>query len=227
MGENEQGGMLRVVVVVGLVALIAAVIIGGVVVSKANMNKHINDTTSLVEKQANAVSSRNLILNSSGMNASATNRPGVRPNGAGTTNTNSTIAYNPDSITITYTGNGAQEWYYALAESYQSYAGGTLDKTKQYTISVDVKGTAPSAAFRVNNDYSPSVSINNKTWTRLTYTFTFPVMSGNNADKYYIRLNAMNGSTNGNFVPGQTLSFRNFKLEAGNKATDWTSAPED
>ena len=27
MGENEQGGMLRVVVVVGLVALIAAVVI--------------------------------------------------------------------------------------------------------------------------------------------------------------------------------------------------------
>ena len=56
MGENEQGGMLRVVVVVGLVALIAAVIIGGVVVSKANMNKHVTATTSLVEKQANTAS---------------------------------------------------------------------------------------------------------------------------------------------------------------------------
>lgn len=55
MGENEQGGMLRTVVVVGLVALIAAVAIGGVVVSKASMNKHINNTTSLVEKQANKV----------------------------------------------------------------------------------------------------------------------------------------------------------------------------
>ena len=53
MGENEQGGMLRTVVVIGLVALIAAVIIGGVVVSKANMNKHVMATTSLVEKQAN------------------------------------------------------------------------------------------------------------------------------------------------------------------------------
>ena len=53
MGENEQGGMLRVVVVIGLIALIAAVVIGGVVVSKANMNKHIDNTTSLVAKQAN------------------------------------------------------------------------------------------------------------------------------------------------------------------------------
>lgn len=37
MGENEQGGMLRTVVVVGLVALIAAVIIGGVVGMKASL----------------------------------------------------------------------------------------------------------------------------------------------------------------------------------------------
>ena len=53
MGENEQGGMLRVVVVLGIIALIAAVVIGGVVASKANMNKHVNDTTSLVGKMAN------------------------------------------------------------------------------------------------------------------------------------------------------------------------------
>ena len=223
MGENEQGGMLRTVVVVGLVAMVALIITLGVVGLKNNMNDGISSTTSRVLAEG----SRNLILNSSGMNASATNRPSMRANGVGTTNTNSTIAYNPDSMTITYTGNGSQEWYYALAESFQNYAGSTLDKTKQYTISVDVKGTAPSAAFRVNNAYSPSVSINNTTWTRLTYTFTFPVMGGDYADKYYIRLNAMNGNTNGNFVPGQTLSFRNFKLETGNKATDWTAAQED
>ena len=228
MGENEQGGMLRTVVVVGLVALIAAVIIGGVVVSKANMNKHVNDTTSLVAKQTDAVTSRNLILNSSGINASDTNRPAMQSNGLGSAVAyNATVTYNPDSITLTYTGTGTQEWYYAIAEAYQSYASGNLDKTKQYTMSVDVKGTVPSAAFRVNNSFSPSVSINNKTWTRLTYTFTFPPLTGDYADKYYLRLNALNGNTNGNFVSGQTLSFRNFKLETGNTATDWTSAPED
>lgn len=56
MGENEQGGMLRTVIVLGLIALIAAVVIGGVVGLKSDMNKHINNTTSLVEKQANAAS---------------------------------------------------------------------------------------------------------------------------------------------------------------------------
>ena len=40
MGENEQGGMLRTVVVVGLVALIAAVITLGVVGLKSNMTKN-------------------------------------------------------------------------------------------------------------------------------------------------------------------------------------------
>lgn len=42
MGENEQGGMLRNVVVVGIVALIAAVVIVGVVGMKASMNKNTN-----------------------------------------------------------------------------------------------------------------------------------------------------------------------------------------
>lgn len=37
MGENEQGGMLRVVVVVGLVALIAAVVIFAVIKLKGTM----------------------------------------------------------------------------------------------------------------------------------------------------------------------------------------------
>ena len=45
MGENEQGGMLRTVVVIGLIALIAAVIIGGVVAVKASMIDH--QTTAL------------------------------------------------------------------------------------------------------------------------------------------------------------------------------------
>ena len=50
MGENEQGGMLRTVVVIGLIALIAIVIISGITLSKLNMNNHVDDTTSLVKK---------------------------------------------------------------------------------------------------------------------------------------------------------------------------------
>lgn len=50
MGENEQGGMLRTVVVVGIVALIAAVVIGGVVGMKASMNKNTDKAVGVVAK---------------------------------------------------------------------------------------------------------------------------------------------------------------------------------
>ena len=57
MGENEQGGMLRTVVVVGLVALITAVITMGVVGMKASMNKN-SDT-------ASDTAAQNVIIDSS------------------------------------------------------------------------------------------------------------------------------------------------------------------
>lgn len=50
MGENEQGGMLRTVVVIGLVALIAAVVIGVVVGLKNNMVKSQTNTLQTVSK---------------------------------------------------------------------------------------------------------------------------------------------------------------------------------
>lgn len=50
MGENEQGGMLRTVVVVGLVALIAGVVMMGVVGMKASMTKNTDTANYNVEK---------------------------------------------------------------------------------------------------------------------------------------------------------------------------------
>ena len=50
MGENEQGGMLRTVVVVGLVALIAAVITMGVIGLKGNMTKNSDTAMYNVDK---------------------------------------------------------------------------------------------------------------------------------------------------------------------------------
>ena len=49
MGENEQGGMLRVVVVVGLVALIAAVVIVAVMSLKTKMGTTTQNATSGVD----------------------------------------------------------------------------------------------------------------------------------------------------------------------------------
>lgn len=50
MGENEQGGMLRVVVVVGLVALIAAVVTALVITLKNKMKATSTGATDDVSK---------------------------------------------------------------------------------------------------------------------------------------------------------------------------------
>lgn len=50
MGENEQGGMLRTVVVVGLVALISAVVIFGITGLKASMTKNTATAVYNVDK---------------------------------------------------------------------------------------------------------------------------------------------------------------------------------
>ncbi|WP_242512475.1 phage distal tail protein domain-containing protein [Leuconostoc mesenteroides] len=168
---------------------------------------------------------QNLILQSSGENASAD----LRPNLSGVTNNNfnSTISYDSDAITLNYTGTGSTEWYYGLAEAWANMSDSVLSFDKTYTISVDVKGTAPSVAFRVSNTFSPTTKINNDTWTRAVYTFSIPNLTGTTLNKFYIRLNATATSDTAGFVKGQTLRFRHFKLEEGNTATAYTSAPED
>ncbi|WP_349517263.1 phage distal tail protein domain-containing protein [Leuconostoc mesenteroides] len=168
---------------------------------------------------------QNLILQSSGENASST----VRPNlvGANTSTVNTTNSYDSDAITMNYTGTGSTEWYYALAEAYANMSDSVLSFDKTYTISVDVQGTVPGVAFRVNNTFSPTTKINNDTWTRSVYTFSIPNLTGATLNKFYIRLNAMATSNTAGFVKGQTLRFRHFKLEEGNTATAYTSSPED
>ena len=48
MGENEQGGMLRTVVVVGIIAMVALIITLGVVGLKSNMTKNTNSAVGTV-----------------------------------------------------------------------------------------------------------------------------------------------------------------------------------
>ncbi|WP_349515875.1 phage distal tail protein domain-containing protein [Leuconostoc suionicum] len=168
---------------------------------------------------------QNLILQSSAENASASARPNL--SGVTNNNINSTIAYDSDAITLNYTGTGSTEWYYALAEAWANMSDSVLSFDKTYTISVDVQGTVPGVAFRVNNTFSPTTKISNDTWTRAVYTFTLPNLSGDNLNKFYIRLNAMATTDASGFVKGQTLRFRHFKLEEGDTATAYTSAPED
>lgn len=50
MGENEQGGMLRTVVVIGIIAMVALIITLGVVGLKSNMSKNTDKAVGTVVK---------------------------------------------------------------------------------------------------------------------------------------------------------------------------------
>ena len=50
MGENEQGGMLRVVVVLGLIAIIASVIIGGVASADGHLRQTLRNSTMMLTR---------------------------------------------------------------------------------------------------------------------------------------------------------------------------------
>lgn len=172
-------------------------------------------------------SNRNYILTSSGEGSTDYSRPVLT--GGKTNYINSIISYNSDCITLTYSMNNSWDWYYSPADAWANIADSVLSFDDTYTISVDVKGTVPAAGFRISNTWSPQTKINNDTWTRISYTFKFPNLSGDNMSQFYIRLNAMNGTDTNptGFTKGMILSFRHFKLEVGDKSTPWITAPED
>ena len=65
MGENEQGGMLRTVIIIGLIALIAASVIGGVVAAKASMQ---GTQTTALQSISKANSQKNIDFRLTGTN---------------------------------------------------------------------------------------------------------------------------------------------------------------
>ena len=170
---------------------------------------------------------RNIVLLSSGESANDTSRPKIV--GALNSPLNSTIKYNSNNITLTFSEVNSVSWGYSLAEQWTNLSDTTLNFDDTYTISVDVMGTVPSAFFTITGTNSTPVKINASTWTRISYTFKFPNLSGDNMSQLYIILKAGNGTdTNSTgFTAGQYLSFRHFKLEEGTVATDWITAPED
>ena len=204
MGENEQGGMLRTVVVIGLVALIASVIIAGVVVSKANMNKHVVATTSLVEKQANATSAtgRNLIL---GTSKSVT--------GVGSNSVNDNFGY--------YALAGGKK----VSDLYNQYS-----SSDYLTISFDwvASGSTISGTFYPHWNNTPWDRLAHYAAIQPSNTNRsghYENTSRLDRDGYSI--GTANGVTFRQDNLQGNITITNLKLETGNTATDWTPAPED
>ena len=93
---------------------------------------------------------------------------------------------------------------------------------QEFTMSFDLKSDiAGDFGFYSLGDYSISGTSHHITteWKRYSHTFkiVFKNGEGNNIDY----------SIYGNYGTGKYIHARNIKLELGNKATDWTPAPED
>lgn len=102
----------------------------------------------------------------------------------------------------------------------------TLIPSTQYTLSFDLyadnKVLSVDSHFVANFGEYKSKSYTNTNGIYARRIFTFTTGSNENGSGY-IRFDN-NGSTDGSLA---TLKVRRVKLEKGNKATDWTPAPED
>ncbi|BCO16126.1 tail fiber domain-containing protein_gp073 [Bacillus phage vB_BceM_WH1] len=107
------------------------------------------------------------------------------------------VRVNPDSE---YTLS-AMVWLDGNTTTDMYFLGRNFDSTKE---------------FDFVHEYAPR-NLPAKTWTRLVYTFR----TNANEREGYVRFD------NNGFAGASAVSFRQVKLEAGNRATDWSPAPED
>lgn len=175
------------------------------------------------------VGGRNLLLNSSGLNAGASVRPVLMGDSS---DANALLSYSDTGIQVS-NNKGNVEWFYGLATAWTDITKTPLVAGNTYTISFKAKGTAKQIAARVGikntaTNYEVSLvkfaDISSSDWTKVIYTFSIP--SG--ITTVFLRLQGAtaNSYTTG-FDGGESFSIKELKLEAGNVPTDWTPAPED
>lgn len=173
MGENEQGGMLRIVVVVGLIAIIAAVVIFAVTGLKNNATAQREDTVHKVERAQ--MTGKNLFVNSRNLGLSYSGNDGAH-------------------ITVEDYDANTKMWHITSPQSGSLYVGPfwnqpgntsyQLVKGDQYAFSFDIKGTGVYhfVGFGATSDYkSPSGDVSSE-WRRVTATGT---ADGNSAFVIY------------------------------------------
>ena len=105
-------------------------------------------------------------------------------------------------------------------------------ETETYTLSAEIKATQNVSSVdmycydgNVKDIYQKVIAATDiADFTKCAFTFTVDGLnSGADYSFYYVRFDN-NGTTDGNEA---VVYIRNVKLEKGNKATDWTPAPED
>lgn len=206
MGENEQGGMLRTVIVVGLVALIAAVITMGVVGLKASMTKNTDRAVDVVAKNREQVVNRNLYLNSRVL----TDRYGM--------NDGVKVTLEPfDSTTnmwhlVAPQGSGHNSGIYLWEHGKEK-----IPNNSDWSYSIDIKGTGVYSYIGIADSIRNSIKVPiGSEWSRISQT-------GHNNEAQHKDLVMYFDTRNAPLDVYIKLP----KLEIGDKATDWTPAPED
>jgi hypothetical protein len=147
-----------------------------------------------------AIGARNYFINSSGTSLDGWSQTGGWTVVSGT-NRGTVFTINP---TTSWTGGNVN----ALRQGAINIPSGT-----QVTVSFWAKASVNGAKFHSepNGSYSTYNPILSTAWTRYSYTFTLT-----SATIYFMGVDA-----------GTTYYLDDMKLETGNIATDWTTAPED
>ena len=174
MGENEQGGVLRTVIVIGLIALIAAAVIGGVVaakasmqgtqttalqsISKANSQKGIDFTLIGDNGQLTSLTSKTDLVNDaylanvvSGNNTKADTNYLMRPYEPLKTNTHQGIwvELNVDSSKINYLSENSPGDYYELSIDYKVVDGHSVTFDQAKALNLDSQMDTNDAYMRI------------------------------------------------------------------------------
>lgn len=225
MGENEQGGMLRTATVVGLVALIAAVIIFGVTGLKNATSKTREDTVNKVENLS--FYGRNLLLGSKNFSTTSGTNPWVGRAAPFVTNE----TYNGAKITATDSQWGGYKYNLGSLKNR-----GVLNEKDTYIMSAWFKNTSDTPVaigFYAHNgtlgthatdpdEYRVITLQPHGEWTRVVSNpFKFKNLDDEAISGIYIRFEPTDNTINGKVY--QT----SVKLEKGDQATDYTTAPED
>ncbi|MDB1943748.1 phage tail protein [Clostridium tertium] len=123
-------------------------------------------------------------------------------------------ALSKKAIQYTWTVAGSSGGYYRNLDLLSKLEAGT-----SYTVSAWIKCSNTSAINIAFEGRSPSATVTPiaDTWTFVSFTFTENGATNTAIHFYY----------NASQDVGTTLSIHSLKVEKGNKATDWTPAPED
>ena len=132
-----------------------------------------------------------------------------------------------DCIKLTRVGEGTPKWSFI---GYKKFSSKKFIPNEKYIISFDIKSNKnitlsfDMATASGTDSIINSISyVNNKTvidsWTKIVATFSIKdsIVHG----KQILYLSDLNS------LVGAYYMFRNLKVEKGNKATDWSPAPED